>query len=108
MKNRRWQAEFNQLLIERDRLEAQAHEATVTKAREEIDQFYEDYNKKREKVLQESRARQTQKLQDEVTGTFWEKVCKYIDLEEGKKGTKDVSRFQQLLGQLKYSKEEKV
>ena len=87
---------------ERQRAEA------VSKAEQEIDQFYADYNAQKEKSIKknkESEARfREQKQQELAEGTTWTRITKLLDLQnsqsktiaKGGPGSTDLSRMKDL------------
>lgn len=103
--------ERQQLQIQRrDEQSARKKEETVTKARQAIDDFYDNYNAKRDKTIESIRKEQEDFLakRDETTsgGTSWERIVKLIDTKDTKavRGDRDVSRMRELLLSLKKDK----
>ncbi|KAJ3353541.1 hypothetical protein GGF32_002956 [Allomyces javanicus] len=87
---RKWREEFQQTIAERDAAEARVKQETMDKAKRDIDKFYEEYNAKRERALQDNKALQDAlltDLNDTVSGTFWERVIKNIELVSGGNAT---------------------
>lgn len=94
----------------RDAESARKKEETVNKARQAIDDFYDNYNNKRDKTIAGIRKEQEEFLakRDETTsgGTSWERIAKLIDTKDTKavRGDRDVSRMRELLLALKKDK----
>lgn len=94
----------------RDAESARKKEETVAKARQAIDDFYDNYNNKRDKAITGIRKEQEEFLakRDETTsgGTSWERIVKLIDTKDTKavRGDRDVSRMRELLLSLKKDK----
>jgi len=93
---------------------ARQREETIKEARENIDQFYENYNGKKEKTIAQTRKDAEQFLasrEDTVSGgTSWERIAKLVDMSgKGAKGGAAGSgkeRFRELLVSLR--KDEKA
>lgn len=103
--------ERQQLQIQRrDEASARKKEETIIKARQAIDDFYDNYNNKRDKTIEGIRKEQEEFLakRDETTsgGTTWERIVKLIDTKDAKaiRGDRDVSRMRELLLSLKKDK----
>lgn len=101
---RAWR-ERQQVQIERrDAVSAKKKEETVAKARQAIDDFYDNYNAKRDKEIAKVRKEQEDFLakRDETQsgGTTWERIAKLIDAKDKSAaayGGRDVSRMRDLL-----------
>ncbi|KAH9909828.1 clathrin light chain [Xylariomycetidae sp. FL2044] len=93
---------------------AQQKEETIKEAQQNIDEFYENYNNKKEKTIAQTRKEAEQFLasRDDTTsgGTSWERVSKLVDVSgKGSKGGASGSgkeRFRELLMSLR--KDEKA
>ncbi|KAI1336144.1 clathrin light chain [Xylariaceae sp. FL0016] len=93
---------------------AQQKEETVKEAQQNIDDFYENYNSKKEKTIAQTRkdAEQFLASRDDTTsgGTSWERISKLVDVSgKGQKGGSSGSgkeRFRELLMSLR--KDEKA
>lgn len=93
---------------------AQQREETVAEAQRNIDDFYENYNNKKEKQINASRkdAEQFLASREDTTsgGTSWERIAKIVDVSgKGAKGGASGSgkeRFRELLMSLR--KDEKA
>lgn len=84
---------------------------TIEKAQAAIDDFYENYNTKRDKAVEETR-REAQEFLDSrentvAGGTSWERIAKLVDLsDKGARSGSDKTRFREML--LSLRKDEKV
>ncbi|KAK7753113.1 Clathrin light chain [Diatrype stigma] len=93
---------------------AQQKAETVKEAQQNIDDFYENYNSKKEKTIAQTRKDEEQFLagRDDTTsgGTSWERIAKLVDVSgKGPKGGASGSgkeRFRELLTSLR--KDEKA
>lgn len=93
---------------------AQQREETIAEAQRNIDDFYENYNNKRDKLVSQTakEAEQFLNSRDDVTsgGTSWERIAKIVDVSgKGAKGGAAGSgkeRFRELLMSLR--KDEKA
>lgn len=93
---------------------AQQKAETVQEAQQNIDDFYENYNSKKEKTIAATRKDEEQFLasRDDTTsgGTSWERIAKLVDVSgKGPKGGASGSgkeRFRELLTSLR--KDEKA
>lgn len=87
---------------------------TIKEAQENIDEFYENYNNKKDKMIAQTRKDEEQFLanRDDTTsgGTSWERIAKLVDVSgKGPKGGANGSgkeRFRELLTTLR--KDEKA
>jgi hypothetical protein len=52
---RQWRAERDAKIAEQDRASAAKHEEIIKKAHKDIDQFYEEYNQKKAKLIARNR-----------------------------------------------------
>ncbi|KAJ1943662.1 Clathrin light chain, partial [Linderina pennispora] len=75
-----WQVKQKDAVEERDRVSNERHEAIVKEARESIDKFYDEYNEKKDRAIQENRATQEIEIQAANSGNLWERAMKQIDL----------------------------
>jgi len=93
---------------------AQQKAETVKEAQQNIDDFYENYNSKKEKTIAQTRKEEEQFLasRDDTTsgGTSWERISKLVDVSgKGQKGGASGSgkeRFREMLMSLR--KDEKA
>lgn len=52
---RQWRENQKQVIAKRDEEENAKKQEVLTRAREDIDKFYEDYNDKKQKAIEENR-----------------------------------------------------
>jgi len=109
-----WRAKRDAQIARRDELSAQKRDDTIKKAQQDIDDFYDEYNNKKEKGLAQTKREAEEFLAgiDDTTagGTSWERIAKLVDLSGkgsagGASGT-GKERFRELLLSLK--KDEKA
>lgn len=87
----------------RDEESARRKEETVQKARQAIDDFYENYNSKRDRAIEQIRQDQNDYLssRDETLsgGTTWERIVKLVDTNDktASKNGRDTNRMRELL-----------
>ncbi|KAK9325793.1 clathrin light chain [Lipomyces orientalis] len=100
--------ERRELAIQRrdEQSEAKKHE-TREAAKQAIDDFYENYNDKKDKAIAQTRAEEKEFIESREStvagGTSWERIVKLVDLSEklARTSTVDKSRFRELLLSLK-------
>ncbi|BFZ53131.1 Clathrin light chain [Savitreella phatthalungensis] len=98
----------------RDEVSRRRKEETIAAARTAVDDFYDNYNAKRDKEIARTRKQQEEMLaqRDDTQsgGTTWERIAKLVDLKDGAKGSsgpsaahagRDVSRMRDLLVSLR-------
>lgn len=99
-----WRARQAEQIQRRDDLSSKRREETTTRARQQIDDFYETYNRKRDARIKLVREEQSALLEkrDESTsgGTTWERVLKLVDAKDVKRGDREVTRMRELLTSL--------
>ncbi|CAO3614766.1 unnamed protein product [Cunninghamella echinulata] len=106
---RQWRQKREELIAQRDKEAADKKEETIQKAREDIDRFYEEYNEKKQKSIEENRAREEayQKERDDAStsNNIWERVVREFDVSNAKSAhhTRDVSRMKQVMLDLRKS-----
>ncbi|KAI9339730.1 clathrin light chain [Pilaira anomala] len=104
---RQWREKQKEIIAERDAISEQKKQETINRAREEIDKFYEEYNDKKQKAIEENREREetTVKNRDDVAASsnVWDRVTREVDTSNAKTGyhTRDVSRMKELMLDLK-------
>lgn len=112
--DRAWRERRDLALAERDRISSAKKEETVKAARQNLDDFYENYSQKTEKQLARTRQEASDFLsqREDTTagGTSWERIAKLVDLS-GKGATGGASgsskqKFRDLLLDLR--KDEKA
>ncbi|EMD97280.1 hypothetical protein COCC4DRAFT_72767 [Bipolaris maydis ATCC 48331] len=111
---REWRERRDLQIQHRDEVAEERKQSTIKEAQQNIDDFYENYNNKKEKEIAKTRKEAEEFLanRDDTTagGTSWERIAKLVDLSG--KGTKggasgsDKARFRELLLSLK--KDEKA
>ena len=98
----------------RDEISHSKKESTVKEAQQALDDFYDNYNDKKEKNLAQTRREAEEFLnsRDDTTagGTSWERIAKLVDLSgkgvKGGAGGSGKERFRELLVSLR--KDEKA
>lgn len=88
---REWRENRDLALKERDEKSEQRKEETVKAAQQNIDDFYENYNSKKEKAIAQTRRDAEEFLNSRqdtsAGGTSWERIAKLVDLSgKGAKG----------------------
>ncbi|KAJ4374924.1 Clathrin light chain [Neocucurbitaria cava] len=111
---REWRERRDLQIQHRDEVSAERKEKTIKEAQQNIDDFYENYNNKKDKEIAKTQKEAEEFLanRDDTTagGTSWERIAKLVDLSG--KGTKggasgsEKARFRDLLLSLK--KDEKA
>ncbi|TEB37670.1 hypothetical protein FA13DRAFT_1752382 [Coprinellus micaceus] len=88
-------------------------QATISDAERSIDEFYEEYAKKKERNIRENKDHEAEFLQKQAdflgTGTTWERICELIELQNSQsktlaragQNTTDLTRFKEVLLRLK-------
>ncbi|KAI8336506.1 clathrin light chain [Chlamydoabsidia padenii] len=100
---RQWREKQQEMIAQRDEEAENKKQETIQKAREDIDRFYEEYNEKKQKSIEENRAREETYQKDrEETSTsnnIWERVVREFDVTNAKSGhhTRDVSRMKEVM-----------
>lgn len=109
-----WRAKRDAEIARRDEISAEKKAETIKKAQQDIDDFYEEYNNKKEKGIAQTRREAEEFLSniDDTTagGTSWERIAKLVDLSGkgvagGASGT-GKERFREVL--LSLRKDEKA
>ncbi|EFR03259.1 clathrin light chain [Nannizzia gypsea CBS 118893] len=111
---REWREKRDAELSRRAEASAEKKAATVSKAQQDIDDYYESYNKRTDKARERTRAEAEEFLANRedtaAGGTSWERIAKLVDVSgKGIKGGASGSgkeRFRELLLELK--KDEKA
>lgn len=111
---REWRERRDLQIQHRDEVSAERKQKTIKDAQQNIDDFYDNYNNKKEKSLAQTRKEAEEFLanRDDTTagGTSWERIAKLVDLSgKGVKGGASGSekqRFRELL--LSLRKDEKA
>ncbi|KAL4788303.1 clathrin light chain [Aspergillus varians] len=111
---REWREKRDADIARRAEISTEKKEATINKAREDIDDFYVSYNNKTDKLRAQTTAEAEQFLANRENtssgGTSWERIAKLVDVSgKGTRGGASGSgkeRFRELLLNLK--KDEKA
>ncbi|KAK0659299.1 Clathrin light chain [Lasiodiplodia hormozganensis] len=111
---REWRERRDLAIQHRDQISDEKKQATIKAAHEAIDDFYENYNNKKEKGIAQTRKDEEEFLnsRDDTTagGTSWERIAKLVDLSgKGARGGgsgSEKARFRELL--LSLRKDEKA
>ncbi|KAL2059223.1 hypothetical protein ABVK25_000515 [Lepraria finkii] len=88
---RQWRERRNLGLAEREKISASKKEETIKAARQNLDDFYENYGLKTEKQVAKTRKEAEEFLESRedtsAGGTTWERIAKLVDLSgKGAKG----------------------
>ncbi|CAG8111042.1 unnamed protein product [Penicillium salamii] len=110
---REWREKRDAEVTRRAQVSAEKKEATVNKAREDIDDFYVSYNNKADKNRSHARTEAEQFLENRedtsAGGTSWERIAKLVDVSgKGSAGGASGSgkeRFRELLLDLRKDQE---
>ncbi|GAA5873275.1 hypothetical protein JCM3774_005929 [Rhodotorula dairenensis] len=103
---RNWREQQKADLAKREEEAASKKEDTIAKARNAIDNFYKDYNAKKEKAIAQNKddeeAFKTELSDSLAKGTTWERICTLVDLQDSRsktttKSKQDLTRFKELL-----------
>lgn len=102
-----WRERRNLAIQSREEASAGRKQSTVSAAQESIDEFYENYNNKKEKSLAQTRKEAEEFLakREDTTagGTSWERIAKLVDLKGPKGGANNPEgkdKFRELLAGL--------
>ncbi|EJT96851.1 hypothetical protein DACRYDRAFT_18943 [Dacryopinax primogenitus] len=118
---KQWREKQAEQIREREDKAARRKADTIKKAEESIDQFYEDYNKQKERNIRENKfglpvslpeneAQYLDGLNASLSeGTTWSRICSLIELENSQSktlaragpGTTDLSRYKEVLLRLR-------
>ncbi|KDE03477.1 hypothetical protein MVLG_06039 [Microbotryum lychnidis-dioicae p1A1 Lamole] len=105
-----WRVKQKEEIARREEASTAKREETIVKAQHAIDNFYKEYNQKKEKNIAANKeeeaafnAAQTDAL---AKGTTWERVCALVDLNDSRsktstKSKNDLTRFKEVLLSLK-------
>lgn len=90
----------------RDELSESKRNETREKAKKAIDDFYENYNSKKDDSIEQTKSEEKKFIQDRddglsATGNTWDRIVKLIDPSETGTKDHDKSRFKELLMSLK-------
>ncbi|KDQ50895.1 hypothetical protein JAAARDRAFT_41684 [Jaapia argillacea MUCL 33604] len=108
-----WREKQQAEIKTRDEAAKAKREETIRRAEGSIDQFYEEYNTRKERNIRENKEHEATFLSSLTsslsTGTTWERICLLIDLENSQSktlartgpGTTDLTRMKEVLLRLK-------
>ncbi|PFH52179.1 hypothetical protein AMATHDRAFT_46536 [Amanita thiersii Skay4041] len=110
---RAWREKQQEEIRARDEASKARRQETISKAERAIDEFYEDYAKKKERNIRENKEQEAAYIasltESLSVGTTWERICDLIELQNSQSktiartgpGTTDLSRFKEVLLRLK-------
>ena len=106
---RNWRLKRQEDIARRDKISAEKKAATIKAAQDYMDGFYENYNKNKDKAIEQFRKDEKEYLakKEDTTsgGTSWDRIAKLVDLSgKGAKGGGPGSgkeRFREVLLDLK-------
>lgn len=106
---RLWRERRDLDIVRRSEVSAAKKAATIEAAKAYIDEFYENYNKKKDKSLKKTRKEAddflTSREDTSAGGTSWERIAKLVDLSgKGAKGGANGTgkeKFREMLVNLK-------
>lgn len=88
---RRWREQQDEEIARREAQSERERAEAVSRAEQEIDQFYADYNAQKEKNIKKNKEAEArfleQKQQDLAEGTTWTRITKLLDLQNSKSKT---------------------
>ncbi|KAI9716390.1 MAG: hypothetical protein M1828_000379 [Chrysothrix sp. TS-e1954] len=104
-----WRERRSHAIDSREEAAGGRKEETVKNAQQAIDEFYENYNQKKEKQLVQTRKEAEEFLakREDTTagGTSWERISKLVDVRGAKGGAVGKEKFRDLLVGLTKDKE---
>ncbi|KAG0127998.1 clathrin light chain [Tuber indicum] len=109
---KQWRERQTLEIQRRDELSETRKRETIEKAQRAVDDFYENYNSKRDKAIEVTRTEAQEFLDSRENttsgGTSWERIAKLVDLTEkgARSGKSNKTRFRELL--LSLRKDEKA
>ncbi|TFK50932.1 hypothetical protein OE88DRAFT_1660074 [Heliocybe sulcata] len=110
---KQWRERQAEDIKARDEAAKEKREETIAKAEKSIDQFYEDYNQKKERQIRENKEHEAEfldSLQESLSsGTTWSRISDLIELQNSQSktlartgpGTTVLTRFKEVLLRLK-------
>jgi len=105
-----WKVKQAEEIARREEASKAKKEETIIKARNAIDNFYQEYNSKKEKNMaknkEEEAAFNAERTDARARGTTWDRMCAVVDLQDsrsktGTKSKQDLTRFKEILLALK-------
>ncbi|PPQ98360.1 hypothetical protein CVT26_013616 [Gymnopilus dilepis] len=110
---RDWREKQQEEIRARDEASKARRQETIAKAERDIEEFYENYAKKKERSIRDNKNSEAEFLADLQAslsaGTTWDRICNLIELQNSQSktlartgaGTTDLSRFKEVLLRLK-------
>lgn len=110
---REWREKQRAEIDAREAAAKERRQSTISKAERAIDEFYEEYAKKKERNIRENKDHEAEFVQEQTaflgSGTTWERICSLIELQNSQSktlaragaNTTDLSRFKEVLLRLK-------
>ncbi|KAI5479061.1 clathrin light chain [Pseudohyphozyma bogoriensis] len=105
-----WKVKQAEEIAKREEEAAKKKEETIVKAQNAIDNFYKEYNAKKEKSIaknkEEEAAFDAERTEALAKGTTWERICTLVELQDSRsktntKSKQDLGRFKEILLALK-------
>ncbi|KAG6813756.1 hypothetical protein H0H92_007708 [Tricholoma furcatifolium] len=108
-----WRQKQQEEIAARDEASKARRQDTIAQAERSIDEFYENYSKKKERNIRENKDQEADYLASLSaslsSGTTWERICDIIELQNSQSktiartgtGTTDLNRFKEVLLRLK-------
>ncbi|KAF5322074.1 hypothetical protein D9619_001637 [Psilocybe cf. subviscida] len=108
-----WREKQQAEISARDEKSKLRREDTIDKAERAIEEFYEEYAKKKERSIRDNKNSESEylgELQGSLsTGTTWDRICNFVELQNSQSktnartgaGTTDLTRFKEVLLRLK-------
>jgi hypothetical protein len=108
-----WRERQQEEIKARDETSKLRRDQTIDKAERAIEDFYENYSKKKERNIRDNKNSEAEYLGELSaslsTGTTWERICNLVDLQNSQSktiartgaGTTDLARFKEVLLRLK-------
>jgi len=110
---REWREKQREEIEGRDAASKRRREDTIASAERDIEEFYENYAKKKEKSIRENKNTEAEFLAEMQaslsSGTTWERICNLVELQNSQSkttarngaGTTDLTRYKEILLRLK-------
>ncbi|RXW24951.1 hypothetical protein EST38_g905 [Candolleomyces aberdarensis] len=110
---REWREKQRAEIETREAAAKERQQNTISKAERSIDEFYEEYAKKKERNIRENKDHEAEFVQEQTaflgSGTTWERICALVELQNSQSktlaragtNTTDLSRFKEVLLRLK-------
>ncbi|KIY48030.1 hypothetical protein FISHEDRAFT_44064 [Fistulina hepatica ATCC 64428] len=110
---RQWRERQAEDIRARDEASKARRQETISKAEKAIDDFYEEYAKKKERNIAENKDQEQEYLANMnsslTVGTTWERICDLIELQNSQSktiaragaGTTELGRFKEVLLKIK-------